>query len=383
MKETIFKEAFAMQEELIAYRRYLHEHAEVGLQLPKTFAYIRSVLESEGVGVTPCGAGLVAELGKGERLILLRADVDALPMREESGEVFASKVDAAHTCGHDFHAAMLLGAAKILKKNEDLLISRVKLVFQPAEEPLIGCRNMIENGLLSERPNAAFALHVGAGKQPVGKVLYNAGGVMMLSCNRFRISFYGKGGHAAYPQVSRDPLAVAVKLYAALESLMTKEKAPDRCAVLSIGRLLAGETDNVIAETAILEGSLRTDGKDLQEKLLARIRELVNGYAVLYGVRAEFDVFAHVPPLLCDKNLTERVVKTLSCDELTFLPNIKASASEDFSLIAAEVPSCYLYFTAGFADSRGDHPAHNPRVMFDEAVLAYGAAAYALMGLSL
>ena len=383
MRERIFKEAFALQDETVAHRRYLHEHAEVGLDLPKTMAYIRKTLSAVGIDATPCGQGLVAEVGQGERLILLRADADALPMREESGEDFASKENAAHTCGHDLHAAALLSAAKILKKREGSLDRRVKLVFQPAEEPLLGCRNMMENGLLSEKPSAAFALHVGAGNIPVGSVLYNAGGVMMLSCDRFRIVLKGKGGHAAYPHLACDPLAVAVKLYAAFESLMAKEKAPERCAVLSIGKLLAGEADNVISERAVMEGSLRTDDKALQEKLLARIQELVNGHASLYGVEADFEIFAHVPPLVCDKDLTEKIVKSLSCEALSFLPDIRASASEDFALIAAEVPSCYLYFTAGFADARGKYSAHNPKVLFDEAVLSYAVAAYALMGLTL
>ena len=383
MRERLFKEAFVLQEETVLHRRYLHEKAEVGLHLPKTMAYIRKTLSAVGIDAKPCGKGLVAEVGQGERLILLRADADALPMREDSGETFASKGNAAHTCGHDLHAAALLSAAKILKNREESLDRRVKLVFQPAEEPLLGCRNMIENGLLSEKPSAAFALHVGAGNIPVGRVLYNAGGVMMLSCDRFRIVLKGKGGHAAYPQLARDPLAVAVKLYAAFESLMVKEKAPESSAVLSIGKLVAGEADNVICERAVIEGSLRTDDKALQEKLLARIQELVNGHASLYGVEADFEIFAHVPPLVCDKDLTEKIVKSLSCEALSLLPDIRASASEDFALIAAEVPSCYLYFTAGFGDARGKYPAHNPKVFFDEAVLSYAVATYALMGFTL
>ena len=378
MKKTIFQEAFALQTEIIGHRRYLHENAEAGLHLPKTLAYIRKTLAEAGIATTLCGEGLVAEIGQGDRTILLRADADALPMREESGEDFASKGSAAHTCGHDLHAAMLLTAAKILKGHEDTLDRRVKLVFQPAEEPLIGCRNMIDHGLLDQKPSAAFALHVGAGREGVGKLLYNAGGVMMLSCDRFRITLFGQGGHAAYPHLARDPLAAAVKLYQAFESLLTKEKAPERRAVLSIGKMMAGEADNVIAERAVMEGSLRTDDKDLQEKLLARIEELAKGYGALYGLQVKFDLFAHVVPLVCDKILTERMVAALSEEGLTCLPDIKASASEDFALIAERVPSCYLYLTAGFADARGDFSAHNPRVVFDESVLAYGAAAYAL-----
>ena len=153
--------------------------------------------------------------------------------------------------------------------------------------------------------------------------------------------------------------------------------------MLSIGKFSAGKADNVICERAVMEGSLRTDYKALQEKLLARIQELVNGYASLYGVTAEFELFAHVTPLVCDKDLTEKIVKSLSCEALSFLPDIRASASEDFALIAAEVPSCYLYFTAGFADARGKYSAHNPKVLFDEAVLSYAVAAYALVGLTL
>lgn len=378
MKETIFREARALQEETVLHRRYLHENAEAGMHLPKTLAYLRKVLAEFGITASLCGEGLVATLGQGKDTVLLRADADALPMREESGELFASQGEAAHTCGHDFHAAMLLSAAKILKRHEAELDKRVKLVFQPGEELLIGCRNMMACGLLDEKPSAAFAIHVGAGKTPVGQVLYNAGGVMMLSCDRFRISLFGKGGHAAYPQLARDPLAAAVKLYAAFESLMTKEKAPERTAVLSIGRLVSGEADNVIAESAVLEGSLRTDDEDLQKRLLDRMQELAKGYGALYGLQVKFDLAAHLPPLICNKDLTERFVQMLAGKDLQPVPNVQASASEDFSLIAAEVPSCYLYLTAGFADARGAFYAHNPRVVFDEKVLSYGVAAYAL-----
>ena len=184
--------------------------------------------------------------------------MDALPMPEESGEEFACPTGKqAHACGHDFHAAMLLTAAKILKENEDKLCGKVKFMFQPAEETFEGSNNMIENGILENpKPDAALAFHVAPGKLPIGLFMYNSGGVMMSSVDGFRIIITGKGGHGAYPNLTVDPIHTAVQIYTALEGLIARNSNPEKNCVLTVGKFQSGNAANIIPDSAVLEGPL-------------------------------------------------------------------------------------------------------------------------------
>ncbi|MBR4870509.1 MAG: amidohydrolase, partial [Oscillospiraceae bacterium] len=202
---SYFSKALLEKENLLHTRRYLHRNAEAGLQLPKTMAFIKDTLHQYGIEATPCGHGLSALIGSGGKTILLRADADALPMQEESGLPFACPKDAAHTCGHDLHTAMLLTAAKLLKEDEARLKGTVKLMFQPAEETFEGSRNMMENGILRDPvPDAALALHVSPGRDGVGLFRYNDASAAMFSVDGFRITVRGRGSHGAYPQYAVD-----------------------------------------------------------------------------------------------------------------------------------------------------------------------------------
>ena len=376
-----YKRALALREETVAHRRYFHHNAEVGLVMPKACAYLQEKLKAFGLEGKLCGHGVTCEVGEGDSIILLRADMDALPMCEESGESFACPDNKhAHTCGHDLHAAMLLTAAKMLKECESALKGRVRFMFQPAEEPLEGCRDMIENGILAPGVDAALALHVGAGKILPGSVFYNSRGVMMSSADRFSIEILGKGGHAAYAHLTVDPIRIAVQIYLALESMIAKEAPAEKTSVLSIGKFTAGDADNVIGDRAYLYGSLRTDDKELQGRLVRRIDEIAKKIAALYGGEAKVDWHLSIPPLRADPFLCEKMVgylQELAIPSLTAIPDMKASASEDFALVAEKVPSVLFYLSAGFDDERGNYTAHNPRVRFHEDVLPIGAAAYA------
>ncbi len=370
--------AQSLKEETVAHRRYLHQNAEAGLDMPIATAYITQELKKIGLSPTMCGKGITATIGRGERTILLRADMDALPSEEQSGLDFSSVTSCAHTCGHDMHAAMLLTAAKILKQNETKLNGKVKLMFQPAEENLLGCQNMIDNGVL-ENPtvNAALALHVTSGRLPVGSFMYNDKTAMMNSADVFRILIHGKGGHGAYPNLTVDPVNIAVHIYSALQSLISREADPEKSCTLTIGRISAGETANVIPETAVLEGSLRTNDQSERDRLYKRITEICKGISSSLGGKAEVSLLASVPTLVCDPQLTSATVNyisELSVPSLNPLSGIQASASEDFALIAAKVPSAYIYLSAGYNDERGDHLAHNPKVLFNEDVLPLGSA---------
>ncbi len=377
-----YQRALELKEEIIANRRYFHEHPEVGLNMPKTRDYIKRELASYGIEAEECGHGLTARIGKGGKCILLRADMDALPMAEESGETFACKSGKeAHACGHDFHAAMLLTAAKILKEKESSLQGTVKLMFQPAEESFEGSQDMIEAGILENpKVDAALAYHVSPGQMPVGLVMYNAHGPMMFSVNGFRIRIQGKGAHGAYPQKGIDPINIGVHIHLALQELIARESDPEKACVLTIGKFEAGSAANIIPDMAVLEGTCRTNDREERTKLVKRIREVAELTAAVYGGQAEVEALSNVPPLVCDSDLTTEMLsymRELSIPDFAEYPDVTASASEDFAHIAEKVPSTFMYLSAGFLDERGAYSAHHPKVRFNEEVCPIGAACLA------
>jgi amidohydrolase len=376
-----YKRAIELKQETIAHRRYLHQNAEVGLDMPKARVYVMEQLAASGLQPEECGSGVTATLGHGGKVLLLRADMDALPMQEESGEPFACAAGAAHTCGHDFHAAMLLTAAKMLKESEAELEGTVKFMFQPAEETFEGSRDMIGHGVL-ENPqvDAALAYHVAPGKLPVGLYMYNSTGTMMSSVDGFQIKINGRGAHGAYPQNAIDPINIGVHMYLALEALIAREANPEKSSVMTIGSFEAGTAANIIPDTALLRGTIRTNDKQEREKLVRRMREVAVKTAEVYGGTAEIEMISGVAPLICDHQLTEEMVgymNGMGIPGLTGYADTVASASEDFASIAERVPSAFMYLSAGYADERGNYPAHNPKVLFQEDVCPVGAACYA------
>lgn len=374
-----YERALQLKEETVTNRRYFHTNAEVGLNMPKAQSYVMEKLTEYGLEPKACGHGVTATLGKGGKVILLRADMDALPMPEESGEPFTCPTGTeAHACGHDFHAAMLLTAAKMLKENEGDLEGTVKFMFQPAEETFEGAKDMIANGIL-ENPSvdAALAYHVTSGQMPIGLFMYNSGGTMMFSVDGFQITVRGKGAHGAYPHSAIDPINIAVHIYLALEALIARETDPNKSCVLTVGSFQAGTAANIIPDTAVLKGTIRTNDKTSRELLVRRMKEVARKTAEVYGGTAQIEMLSEVPPLVCDAKLTDEMVgymKELDIPGATPCPGASASASEDFASIAEKVPSAFMYLSAGFLDERGKAPAHNPKVRFNEDVCPIGAA---------
>ena len=377
-----YERALALKEETIAHRRFFHVNAEVGLNMPKGQAYVLEELAKLGIDAKPCGHGVTATVGKGGKCLLLRADMDALPMAEESGLDFACPTGTeAHTCGHDFHVAMLLTAAKMLKENEANLEGTVKFMFQPAEETFEGAKNMLENGILENpTPDAALAYHVTSGKMPVGIYMYNNASTMMFSVDGFKITIKGKGAHGAYPHASIDPINIAVHVYTALEALIAREVDPAKANLLTIGKFTAGTASNIIPETAELQGTIRSNDKPSRELLVRRMKEIAVKTAEVYGGSAEIEMLSEVPPLICDPKLTNEFVgymKDMNIPGAMPYPGISASASEDFASIADKIPGTFMYLSAGYLDDRGLAPAHNPKVQFNEDVCPIGASSYA------
>ena len=377
-----YERALELKDETIANRRHIHKNAETGLDLPKTKAYVMEKLTEYGLEPKDCGYGVTASLGKGGKVLLLRADMDALPMPEESGEEFACPTGKeAHTCGHDFHAAMLLTAAKMLKEKEDTLEGTIKFMFQPAEETFEGSKNMIENGILENPPvDAALAYHVSPGKMPIGLFMYNDKDTMMYSVDGFKITIHGKGSHGAYPHVGVDPINIGVHIHLALQELIARESDPTHSCVLTIGQFAGGTAANIIPETAVLQGTIRTNKPEARELLVRRMKEVAEKTAAVYNGTVDIEMISEVPPLICNPKLTDEVVgymQELGIPGLTPYPGISASASEDFAVIAEKVPSTFMYLSAGYLDERGQYPAHHPKAQFNEDVCPIGAACLA------
>ncbi|MEE0435680.1 MAG: M20 family metallopeptidase [Peptococcaceae bacterium] len=384
MYQDIFNEAQAMQEELTAWRHALHGMPELGLELPKTSAYVQARLTEMGVPFTTLvdGNSVVAQLGQGEHCLLLRADMDALPMREESGVDFASTNGCMHACGHDLHAAALLGAAKLLKAHEAELRGTIKLFFQPAEETFSGAQAALKEGLLENpRVEAAVATHV-ASIAPVGLVGY--GPTPAAAVYGFKITLTGKGTHGAMPDLGIDPINTAVHIYLALQELIARECPADKEVTLTIGQISAGTTFNIIPETAVMQGTLRVFDNDLRKQMIRRIGEVVEHVAAAYRTKAEIEVLGDIPPLVCDPAFNERLVQVYKemAPQLMLLEGVHTTASEDFAFFSDHVPTAMFLIGAQIDDGTPIYNQHNPKVRFNDKALPVEAAVYACAALN-
>ena len=373
-----FSEALQLQETLVKYRRYLHQNPEIGLSLPQTVAYVTDTLKKYGYTPVQCGNGVTATVGKGSTCILLRADMDALPIQEQTNLPFCSKIpNAMHACGHDLHTAMLLGAAKLLKEKEHELNGVVKLMFQPAEEILCGAQNMIDCGILENpTPDAALMVHVGCGI-PIksGTIIVSAPGTVAPSADHFEITVTGKGCHGSTPQKGIDVILTSNHIFSAISTLQIREFA-DTHITLTFGAFNAGTNANVMPEKAVLKGTLRMFDETVRPKFKDRLVELTQSIAQSFQAKAEVDFFSGCPAFKCDENLSDFALKIFDNAINAADFSEKAGGSEDFAYISQKVPTLLLNITAG--DSRNGYtvPLHNPKTNFDESSLSVGCFAY-------
>lgn len=378
-ENSFAREARAMTDELIRWRRALHQIPEVGTDLPQTMACIRQWLEEMGISYT-CHEAIScieATIGRGGKCFLLRSDADGIPLREETVLPFRSENGCMHGCGHDLHTTILLGAAKLLKARENELPGTVKLLFQSGEEIFRGAKAAVEAGVL-ENPHvdAAFAAHVIA-MLPVGLVM--TGKEAMASVDGFKITLTGHGGHGSMPEACIDPINAAVQLYLALQSLIAREIGGTQEAVLTVGQLAAGEAANVIPERAVLQGTLRTFDPKVRQLLCSRIREVAAGVAQTYRCGFEYEVLSACPSVITDDSVTASVEKSIRCvaPQFHILGGAHGMGSEDFAEITQRVPSAYYMLGAAPAEKEKQLGQHNPKIEFNEAVLPIGAAIYA------
>lgn len=379
------KEAEALKTRLIQDRRYLHGHAEVGFALQRTLAFVKRRLQESGYTPKPCGrAGLTAVVGGGERTVLLRADMDALPLRERTNEPFKSTNGNMHACGHDMHAAMLLGAATLLKRREKALNGRVKLVFQPAEEILAGAKDMLKAGVLNEpTPQAAIMLHATTGVAvPTGTTFVPEAEICAPAADRFTVKVRGTGGHGSSPSDGVDALHAAAQILLALEEIPAREISLTSPAVLTVGKLTGGEAANAIAAEAELSGTLRCYDEDLRLRLKKRVREIAQGVAASFRAQASVRFTGGCPSFLNDLSLAafcKRSAEELLGKDAVVASTQGSGASEDFAYISRVIPTTTLAVAAGSPKDGHAQPLHRSQTTFDENALPVGAALYAYL----
>lgn len=382
------KEALTAQEQIVADRRYLHSHAEVGFDLKDTVNYIRQRLANMGYQPRTIGkCAVVADLvgKKGGKSILLRADMDALPIQEESSEDFACQEGNMHACGHDMHAAMLLGAAKLLMNHRDQINGSVRLLFQPAEEILEGAADAIAAGVLENpKPDAAIMIHVmTASPLPTGTVIISSPGVSAPAADYFKIQVQGKGCHGSMPQQGVDALSIGAKTVTALQQIHARELPSADASVLTIGTFQAGTADNVIADTATLGGTMRAYSEESRQFLKQRLAEIPKGIAKTFRGDAEVIFGSGCPTLVNDEHLSSTaevwMKKLLGENAISAarFGSSRSGGSEDFAYISHEVPSLMLALSAGSEKEGYIHPLHHPKVTFDERCLPVGTAVFA------
>lgn len=358
-------------------RHYLHQNAEVGFDLPITTKYVMDRLKE--IGLEPkeiCKSGVTAliEGKKPGKTYLLRADMDALAMSEENDLEFASKTNAAHNCGHDMHTAILLGAAQILKENVDELEGNVRLMFQPNEEAFLGSRAMIEAGVLDD-VDVASCMHMMLDYDAANYAC--APGFFSSSCDGFKITINGKGCHGAMPHLGIDPINVGMSICTALQQLVSRETPPAETASLTFGQFSGGNTPNIVPDKVVIQGTLRTYNADLRAKLVNRMQTIVKSAGEMYGATVEYEVLSDVPSIYVNPEMLEEVKTYLSeIDGLTLAnDNLRITPSDDMAFISEKVPTVYLLLQARVKDN--PYPHHNPKVLFDESAMTWGAAMHA------
>ncbi|MEU4404474.1 M20 family metallopeptidase [Streptosporangium sp. NPDC023963] len=397
LSDRLRDDAAALQDDLVRLRRDLHRYPEIGLHLPRTQLAVLDELSGLGLEIT-LGRSLssVTAVLRGGRpgeadpggepapAVLLRADMDALPITELTGLDHASQADGAmHACGHDLHTAMLVGAARLLAAHRDALAGDVVFMFQPGEEGWNGAARMIEEGVLDAagpRVSSAYGMHVRSYGTPAGQ-FRSRPGPLMASTAELRVTVRGVGGHASMPHLSRDPVTVAAEIVTSLQTLVTRRFDVFDPVVVTVGSIHAGTKSNTIPDTATIDATVRTFSPANQTRLPREVTRLCLHIAEAYGLTAEVDYVEGYPVTVNDEEQYEfaRTVVSEVLGAERFVPMASpVSAAEDFSEVLDEVPGCYLILGASAADDPATAPSnHSPRAVFDDGVLCDGALVHA------
>ncbi|ALL20042.1 M20 peptidase aminoacylase family protein [Bacillus tropicus] len=365
-----------LTETLISIRRNLHEHPELSYEEFETTKAIKNWLEEENITIIHSNleTGIIAEISGNRNgpLIAIRADIDALPIQEETNLPYASKIHGKmHACGHDFHTAAIIGAAYLLKEKESSLSGTVRFIFQPAEESSNGACKVIEAGHL-HGVQAIFGMH-NKPDLPVGTIGIKDG-PLMAGVDRFEIEIHGVGTHAAVPDAGVDPIVASSQIVMALQTIVSRNISSSHNAVVSVTNIHSGNTWNVIPEKATLEGTVRTFQTETREKIPALMKRIIQGVSDALGVKTEFRFYAGPPAVHNDTSLTNLSTQVAETMNLNIISPTPSMAGEDFSFYQQEIPGSFV-----FMGTSGTHEWHHPAFTVDERALPISAAYFALL----
>lgn len=391
-------QALSFQKDALALRRSLHRHPEIGNNLPVTREQVLTALDGLPLDITlhKTTSGIAALLtgDKPGPTVLLRGDMDALPMPEDTGLDFSSvNENIMHACGHDTHTTMMVQAARVLSERKSDITGRVLFMFQPGEEGYAGAQFMLDEGLLdvpkhkdgSDSPiTGAFALHIGT-ELPVGMVGIR-GGSIMASSDKLTITITGAGGHASAPHRTLDPVPVACEIVQALQTMVTRRIDAFDPAVVTIAKIQAGTAYNVIPETASIQGTLRAVSAKTRKNVHTYIDELANGIASAHGMKADVDIELGYPVTVNDHQFasfaSDVATAVLGDQKVLQMPH-PVMGAEDFSYVLEKLPGSMMFLggTPPDKNTATAAPNHSNRVMFDEDAMAVGVSLYSAMAL--
>jgi hippurate hydrolase len=378
-------EASEIQSELASIRRHIHQEPEIGLDLPKTQAKILAALDGLGLEITT-GKALssvtaVLRAGKSDKTVLLRADMDALPVTELADLPYKSQINGVmHACGHDLHVAMLIGAAKLLTKNKSKLNGDVVFMFQPGEEGFDGAGHMIKEGVLTasgRKADVTYGIHVMSSFIPTGSFTTKPG-TMMASSDELHVTVVGMGGHGSAPHAAKDPIPVAAEMVSALQLLITRSFDSFDPVVITVGQFHAGTKANIIPDTAEFQATIRTFSPENRSRIQVETVRLCKSIAEAYGLKAEVKVVEQYPVTVNNDSHAQFVGKVAAdlfgAEAYSDMLHPIAGA-EDYSRVLEAVQGSYVFLGASVdKDVDKSEVNHSPRAMFDEAVMYRGTA---------
>ena len=367
--------------DMLATRRDLHEHPELAFEEVRTSSIVAQRLRTMGLevhtGIAKTGVVGLLRGGAskpGAKTIAIRADMDALPIHELNEIDYRSTIDGKmHACGHDGHTSILLTVADILNKRRAELTGNVKFVFQPAEERIGGAEPMIKEGAM-QGVDGIIGLHL-ISDYPLGRVGVRSGPIF-ASADRFTLTVKGKGGHAAMPETTVDPIVISAYIVTALQTLISRETSPFSPAVITIGIIQAGTAFNIISESAEMHGTMRAFSAEHRSKLMCRISEIANGIATAMGGSCELEVIDGCPPCVNDSKMTAIVhnaaIAAVGEKEIDDSEEVMTTGSDDMACFLQAVPGCYFIVGTKNEEKGANYPHHHPRFNIDEDALPIG-----------
>ena len=383
MKNQIMLEAEKIKDEMIAWRRELHQIPELGLTLPKTVNFVTKKLDEMGIEYTVYeeSSNIVATIGHGDTCYMIRGDMDALPIEEKSCESFASTNGCMHACGHDTHMAMLLGAAKVLKAHQAELHGTVRLLFQTAEELAMGAEIVVEEGGV-DNVDAVFGTHIGTiidKTIPSGTVIVTPG-CCMASFDKFIVKVKGVGCHGSTPEKGVDPVNIAAHIVLSLQAINSREFSATCPVVLTIGSIHGGSQYNIIPNEVTIEGTIRCLEEPVRQKIARRIGEISAATASAFGGSVDYEMVWGAPPVINDDKmaaLAADAAKSVLGEDMVVTkvpaPNM---GGEDFAYYLEKVPGAFMFLSSSNPEKHTDVPHHNPKFNVDEDVLWEGSAVF-------